>query len=136
MQSWIKSCPENFCYRDIVETIGAIWIWSTYRIIMFYLFPLTTDFIVWIFATIILYSNFNFLQKSIFHIARSLHFPFYAKFPSRTISPNPSLQIVWFGGGVHLLNCVRLFLMPRTIACLVLLSMRFPRQEYWSYISI
>ena len=54
--------------------------------IVFFFSPLAMDFIVWIFATIILYTNFNFLQNSIFHIARSLHFPFSATFLSRDIS--------------------------------------------------
>ena len=55
---------------------------------------------------IILYTNVNFLQNSIFHMARSLHSPFYATFPSRTISPNHNLPdgvVV-----VQLLSCVQL----------------------------
>ena len=36
-------------------------------------FPLAKNFIFWTFPTIILYTNVNFLQNSVFHIARSLH---------------------------------------------------------------
>ena len=38
-----------------------------------FFFPLVKNFIFWTFATIILYINVNFLQNSVFHIARSLH---------------------------------------------------------------
>ena len=55
---------------------------------------------------IILYTNVNFLQNSIFHIARSLHSPFYATFPSRGISPNHSLSDCMFIVVVQLLSCV------------------------------
>ena len=34
--------------------------------------------------------------------------------------------------GVQLLNCVRFFANPWTVACQAPLSMGFPRQEYWS----
>ena len=39
----------------------------------------------------ILYTHFNFLQNSVFHIAMSYHSPFYATIPSRSISPNHDL---------------------------------------------
>ena len=36
------------------------------------------------------------------------------------------------GGGVYLLNHIRLFATPRIVAHQAPLSMGFPRQEYWS----
>ena len=39
-------------------------------------------------------------------------------------------------GSVQSLSCVQLFVTPWTIACQALLSMGFPRQEYWSGVTI
>ena len=38
----------------------------------------------------------------------------------------------WGTPVVKSLSCVQLFATPWTVACQALLSMRFPRQEYWS----
>ena len=32
----------------------------------------------------------------------------------------------------HMLNCVQLFMTPWTVACQTPLSVKLPRQEYWS----
>ena len=90
-----------------------------------FIFPLAIDFIVLIFATIILYTSVNFLQDSVFHIARSFHSPFYATYPTRSMFPN---QSVWLCVVVvQLWSCVWL-----CNACQPHLPMGFPRQEYWS----
>ena len=52
----------------------------------FFFNTLATDIIVGIFATIILYINCNFLQNSIFHIARSLHSHIIPDFHQEVVS--------------------------------------------------
>ena len=94
-------------------------------------FLLAKDFIVWIFANMTLYTSFNFLQNSTFHIAKSLHSPFYATFPSRGISQNHNLPDCVFVVVVQF-GCAQLFVTPWTVVHQAPLSMGFPRQEYWS----
>ena len=60
----------------------------------------------------------------------TLHFT--SHFHQELFPQIPVSRLCGGGGGVHLLSCIRFLAMPRTIACLVLLSMRFSRQEYWS----
>ena len=95
----------------------------------FFFFHLATDFIVWIFATVFLYTNFNFLQNSIFHIATS--FSILCHISIRNYFPKS--QSAWLCVVViQSLSCVRLFVTPWTVARQAPLSMGFPKQEYWS----
>ena len=105
--------------------------WPVFMNSLFF-FPLVTDFIIWIFVTVTLYRNFIFLQNYTFHIARSLHSPFYATFPSRGISPNHSLSDCMFIVVVHLLSCVWLFAISWTVARQSPLSLGFLDRGYWS----
>ena len=95
----------------------------------FFFFHLATDFIVWIFATVFLYTNFNFLQNSIFHIATS--FSILCHISIRNYFPKS--QSAWLCVVViQSLSCVRPFVTPWTVARQAPLSMGFPKQEYWS----
>ena len=71
--------PASLCLEGPKETRQQHWA------------PVATDFIAWILTTIILYTHFNFLQNSTFHVARSLHSPFYATFSWKGISLNHNL---------------------------------------------
>ena len=77
----------NFLSRSYIDPYFNAFVLN----IVFFFSPLAMDFIVWIFAVIILYTNVNFLQNSVFPVARSLHSSFYVTFPSRTVSPNHNL---------------------------------------------
>ena len=98
---------------------GCLYLW-----LFIFFFSLAMDFIVWIFAIIILYTNVNFLQNSVFHIARSLHSSFYVTFPSRTVC----LKVCCCCSFAKLCTALRC----HRLAHKAHLSMRFSRQEYWS----
>ena len=97
---WWRPHSLQLSVSIIVTRISEAWSLSVFTNICFSLFgsfsffPLATDFIVWIFATIIL-CTFNFFQNSVLHIARSLHSPFYSTFPSSSVSPNQICLIVY-----------------------------------------
>ena len=46
--------------------------------------------------------------------------------------PTKATTKIWYLGGAESLSRVRLFVIPYTVGYQVPLSMRFPRQEYWS----
>ena len=86
------------------------------------------DFIVWIFAIIILYTNVNFLKNSVFHIARSLHSSFYVTFHQELFTQITICLIVCCCSVAKLCTTLRC----QTLVRQAHLSMRFSRQEYWS----
>ena len=92
-----NSMDRRICWLQATgsKKVRHNWVTNVLRIpglieafLFFFFFSFSMDFIVWILATIILYSHFNLLQNSTFHIARSLHSPFYATFSWKGISLN------------------------------------------------